>query len=287
MLSTIFTCVIFISRIHPPELQPVLSASLNSLSPSPASDFLTHHSHPSTHLQPSAAPSQGWCPPPLPAVTHCPSLDEQPDKDSPLFRDHLAGTLTPSLPIPTPGLPWGDPLPTTLSPSLASRTRWVLHVAGTQCGTTNQEEKEKVSGANRKVWEKMEGWLTRVRCRISERVTGKSWRPHTGPVGEAHAESSPQPQRSIPSTWPRYTPDIHLPPKGQRERSRERERLRCEGKAQDKGGEGRGVYGGSPPTKGRSGPVVSAPPSAGSSGYRPAHVPMCIPRRATHVLLII
>lgn len=49
--------------------------------------------------------------------------------------------------------------------------------------------------------------------------------------------AAPSLSEASPSTWPRYTPDIHLPPKGQRERSRERERLRCEGRAQDKGGQ--------------------------------------------------
>lgn len=49
--------------------------------------------------------------------------------------------------------------------------------------------------------------------------------------------AAPSLSEASPSTWPRYTPDIHLPPKGQRERSREREKLRCKGRAQDKGGQ--------------------------------------------------
>lgn len=48
--------------------------------------------------------------------------------------------------------------------------------------------------------------------------------------------ADPSLSKASASTWPRYTPDIHLPPKGQRERSREKEKLRCEDRAQDKGG---------------------------------------------------
>lgn len=49
--------------------------------------------------------------------------------------------------------------------------------------------------------------------------------------------AAPSLSKAFPSTWPRYTPDIHLPPKGQRKRSREKERLRCEDRTQDKGGD--------------------------------------------------
>lgn len=53
--------------------------------------------------------------------------------------------------------------------------------------------------------------------------------------------AAPSLSEAAPSTWPWYTPDIHLPPKGQRERSREEEKLRCEDRAQDKGGDWLGV----------------------------------------------
>lgn len=48
----------------------------------------------------------------------------------------------PSLLLPTPGLAWGSPLPTTLPPSLASRTHWVLYTVGTQRGIANPKREE-------------------------------------------------------------------------------------------------------------------------------------------------
>lgn len=104
---------------HPKSNSPNLTCSKES-SPQP-----------STHLQPSATPSQRCC---SPAVAHCPSSDRQPLL-GPSFRD-------PSLLLPAPGLAWGSPLPTTLPPSLASRTHWVLYIVGTQLGIANPKREE-------------------------------------------------------------------------------------------------------------------------------------------------
>lgn len=93
--------------------------------------------HSPAHTSNHQAPSQGCYPPPLPAAAHCPAWDAQPDKDSPFSRAHLAGT--PACLCPPLAWPGVAHFLTTLPPSPASRIHWVLHVAGTQCGITNQK----------------------------------------------------------------------------------------------------------------------------------------------------